>query len=92
MKRTIESQRSVLNKRERLLQAIINNVNYLSNLHRKNKRELEEMKAKFKEIEERNQYLESKTEEIARERDDLKRFKKELQTAQRHLKDMLVSS
>lgn len=43
MKETIDHQRKVLQKRERLVFAITNNVNYLAEIHKNNKNKMREI-------------------------------------------------
>lgn len=72
---TVIQQQSVLQKREKLLLAIINNVNYLKGIHHKNKGVFIENEQRMVVIEKENEELKKQNVKLTKERDGLLLFK-----------------
>lgn len=92
LKQTITYQQGVLAKREKLVLAIANNVQYLSALHKQNSAELKSIREKLQVTEEKNHELEEENRALVAERNELRQYKTDLEAAQKELNAMLVNS
>lgn len=90
MKETISYQQTVLSKREKLLFAIINNVQYLLTLHKSNKEMFEQKDADLKKCEAQNKILQERNEALIKERDSLMHCKTKYENSQAEIADFVI--
>ena len=82
----------VMQKREKLVFAITNNVQYLSALHKTNTVELKRIRDTLRVTLVENEDLKAKNRELDQENVDLRQFKDDLLGAQKQINDMLIAS
>jgi len=92
LKDTIQHMQGVMQKREKLVFAITNNVQYLSALHKTNTVELKRIRDTLRVTLVENEDLKAKNRELDQENADLRQFKDDLLGAQKQINDMLIAS
>jgi chromosome segregation ATPase len=92
MKDTIEYQRSMCQKREKLVHAITHNVQYLADIHRKNNIDLKNTKEHLAAIQKWNEQLQDQNNQLKEQCQILQKDQDELNTKREEIAKMVIES